>query len=256
MQVETILKHIALEGFCIVENVIPDDQTDKIRDAVITAVDQEKKDTAEKMASLRGKGHRIGGKAIDNVPQLLRHTQVFAQYISDERILGTAEAMFGPYVKTSATIGLINNPGTSRGYWHSDWPFNQTVANHVPAPYPDSALHLSSIWMLTPFNEISGGTLVVPGSHRMPNNPSGDNGVDRDAPYPTEVNAMGNPGSVLLFDSRLWLNLEVEKAGSPEHQRIVVEPNGKGVPTPPIPSSIYEQLPANVKPLYRYWVED
>lgn len=203
----------------------------------------------------------------------------YFEWMTDERVLGTAEAMFGPYVKTSATIGLINNASNDRGYWHSDWPFNQTVANHVPAPYPDAPLHLSSIWMLTPFNEVSGGTLVVPGSHRMPDNPSGENGVDHDAPYPTEVNAQGEPGSVLLFDSRLWhavppnrsdgpriaivirfapwwLNLEVEKADSAEHQRIVVETNGKGVPTPPVPRSVYEGLPEKVKELYRYWVED
>ena len=279
MDVKSILQHLELEGFCIVKNVIPEDKVEAVRDSVITVVDQESKKMADKMATIRGKGHRIGGEGIDNVPQLITHTQTFAPYIADERVLGTAEAMFGPYVKTSSTLGLINRPGNSRGYWHSDWPFNQTVANHVPAPYPDAALHLSSIWMLTSFNKISGGTLVVPGSHRMPNNPSGDNGVDRNSPYPTEVNATGDPGSVLLFDSRLWhavppnksndpriaivirfapwwLNLEVEKAGSPEHQRIVVETNGKGVPTPLIPRPVFENLPEKVKPLYRYWVQE
>ncbi len=279
MDVQEILRHIKLEGFCIVENVIPADKVPEIRDSVVEVVDKEKERTEAALAKTRAKGHRIGGEGINSVPQLFRHSQVFVPYVTDDRILGTAEAMFGPYVKASATSGLINNPGNARGYWHADWPFNQTVANHVPMPYPDAALHLSSIWMLTPFNGVTGGTLVVPGSHRMPDNPSGDNGVDRDAPYPTEVNATGEPGSVLVFDSRLWhavppnksdsprvcivvrfapwwLNLEVEKAGSAEHERIVVETNGKGVPNPSMPRSIYESLPEKAQGLYRYWVED
>lgn len=278
MNVKEILGHLSLEGFCILKDVIPKDKITQVHDSVVDAVERERHKTAEKMDKIRAQGHRIGVDNVDNVRDLITHTQSFVPYISDERVIGTAEAMFGPYVKTSSTSGLVNNPGNSRGYWHSDWPFNQTVANHIPAPYPDAALHLSSIWMLSPFNEVTGGTLVVPGSHRMPDNPSGDNGVDRDAPYPTEVNATGDPGSVLLFDSRLWhavppnrsdsprvaivirfapwwLNLEVEKEGSPEHDRIVVETNGKGVPTPLIPKQIYEDLPENIKPLYRYWVE-
>ena len=278
MDVQEILRHLRLEGFCILENVIPEDKVEEVRDSVVEVIDKEKDRAAAAVAKVRAKGHRIGASGVNNVSQLIAHTQSFVPYLADERVLGTTEAMFGPYVKTSATIGLINNPGNSRGYWHSDWPFNQTVANHVPAPYPAAALHLSSIWMLTPFNEVTGGTLVVPGSHRMPDNPSGDNGVDQDAPYPTEVNATGEPGSVLLFDSRLWhcvppnksdsprvaivirfapwwLNLEVSKAGSPEHQSIVVETNGKGVATPPVPRSVYDSLPDKVKPLYRYWVE-
>lgn len=279
MAIQEILSHLKLEGFCIVENVIPKDKVGEVRDSVIAAIDKEKIRMDEAQAKIRGRGHRIGVAGVHSVLQLIRETQSFVPYMADDRVLGIAEAMFGPYVKTSATIALMNNPGNVRGYWHSDWPFNQTVANHVPAPYPDAALHLSSIWMLTPFNDVTGGTLVVPGSHRMPNNPSGGNGVDPDAPYPTELNATGDPGSVLLFDSRLWhavppnksdspriaitirfapwwLNMEVEKVGSPEHQRIVVETKGKGVPTPLVPRSIYDNLPDKIKPLYRHWVED
>ena len=279
MEVKEILGHIKLEGFCVVENVIPAEKVAEVRDSVVAVIEKEREKTAAAFAQTRAKGHRIGAEGVDNVGQLINHTQAFAPYLADPRVLGTAEAMFGPYVKVSATTGLINNPGNARGYWHSDWPFNQTVAHHIPAPYPDAAINLSSIWMLTPFNSVTGGTLVVPGSHRMPDNPSGNNGVNADAPYPTEMNATGEPGSVLLFDSRLWhavstnksdkpriavvvrfapwwLNLQVDRAGTAEHQRIIVETNGKGGATPPVPSSVYDKLPEKVKPLYRHWVID
>ena len=95
-----------------------------------------------------------------------------SKYLADESILGATEKMLGQHVRISTMTALINNPGVKRGYWHSDWPFNQTVASHVPAPYPDAVMHLSSIFMLTEFSKEKGGTLIVPGSHRSPNNPS------------------------------------------------------------------------------------
>ena len=160
------------------------------------------------------------------------------------------ESIFGPYVRVSSVGAVMNHPGNARGYWHSDWPFNQTVASHVPAPYPDAVMHVTAIFMLSPFTEETGGTLVVPGSHRSTANPSGENGVDRDSAYPTEINAKGQPGDVLLFDSRLWhsvapnnsdrprtaviaryapwwLNLSVKGPGTPDHTQIVVETGGK-----------------------------
>ena len=60
--------------------------------------------------------------------------------------------------------------------------------------------------MLTPFAAETGGTFVVPGSHRWPRNPAaGDmSEMDQDAPYPTECQIEGPAGSVLMYDSRLW----------------------------------------------------
>ena len=120
--------------------------------------------------------------------------------------------------------------------------------------------------------------LIVPGSHRSPDNPSGDNGVDRDAPYPTEVNVTGEPGDVFLYDSRLWhsvadnksgtprvaisvryapwwLNLDVQREGHPDHMRIVVETDGKDSINPLIPARVFESFPDGVNPLFRHWVE-
>ena len=58
--------------------------------------------------------------------------------------------------------------------------------------------------MLSPFSAETGGTLIVPGSHRSNTNPTTDMGVDPMASYPTEMQATGDPGSVMFFDSRLW----------------------------------------------------
>ena len=135
MDVKSILQHLELEGFCIVKNVIPEDKVEAVRDSVITVVDQESKKMADKMATIRGKGHRIGGEGIDNVPQLITHTQTFAPYIADERVLGTAEAMFGPYVKTDSSIdpATLGDIGTQTG--HSIKRSLTTCQRHIQMPH-------------------------------------------------------------------------------------------------------------------------
>ena len=57
--------------------------------------------------------------------------------------------------------------------------------------YPDVVMHVTTLWLLSPFNEENGGTFIVPGSHRANNNPSGDNGIAPARPFPTEMQVTG-----------------------------------------------------------------
>ena len=120
----------------------------------------------------------------------------------------------------------------------------------------------------------------MPGSHRWLNNPSVDGiaGIDRDAPYRSELQIEGEAGSVLLYDSRMWhavapnlsqqprvalvvryapwwLTLNPTLTGRPEHSAMVVETGGKNYEMPPVKKDVYEALPDDVKPLYRHWVD-
>jgi ectoine hydroxylase-related dioxygenase (phytanoyl-CoA dioxygenase family) len=277
LNTDEIVRRVRMDGWCVIPEVIPEREVEAVRDMV---VEEEATASAEHEAfvkEMRAKGHRIGGQGIGLALGLIRVLPDISKYFADETILGAAERMLGKHVRISTVTGLINSPGVKRGYWHSDWPFNQTTASHVPAPYPDAVMHLSSIFMLTEFSKEKGGTLIVPGSHRSPNNPSGDNGVDRDAPYPTEMTVEGGPGDTAFYDSRLWhsvaenpgdtarvaisvryapwwLNLNVQRDGHPDREGIVVETNGKDHVNPNVPQEIYDALPDRAKPLFRHWV--
>ena len=263
MTIEKMLLHLKIDGWCMVEAVIPDNRVDAIRESV--------------EATTYAKGGQTGIKGVATRKGLLAFNQSFAPYLADKRILGIAEALFGPHVRISFTTAHINLPGNARGGWHADWPFNQNNAGHIPAPYPDAVMHLTTLWMLSPFTPETGGTLIVPGSHRSSNNPSGDNGVAPTKPYPTEMQATGRAGSVLMFDSRMWhatttnysdkprvalairyapwwLNLDVLRPGSVERARMVDETGRKENEVQPVPTHLYEALPAAVKPLFRHWV--
>ena len=133
--------------------------------------------------------------------------------------------------------------------------------------------------MLSTFDPENGGTLVLPGSHRLQTNPTAGGEVDPNQPLPTERNAAGNAGSVLVMDSRLWhsvspnrsnrprvalavryapwwLNVEVLRPGSDERRRMVDEVGGNDNEVPSLPRQVFERLPQEVKRLYRHWVVD
>ena len=268
-----------MDGFCIIEGVIPEDDVDEVREEVEDAVSGNRQVVERLQANVRAQGHRIGATGVAALNGLINHVPRFGRYLADSSIVDPCESVFGPYVRVSSVGAVMNHPGNARGYWHSDWPFNQTVATHIPAPYADAVLHVTAIFMLSPFTEKTGGTLVVPGSHRSSTNPSGETDVDRDSPYPTEINAIGDAGSVLLFDSRLWhsvapnrsdlprtaviaryapwwLNLSVQRPGTPDHTQIIAETGGKPSESPLVERHVFEGLPDEAKALFRHWVEE
>ncbi len=278
MESEERVRQLKMDGFCVIEGVIPSDRVDRVRQSVVDAQARHHEEAEAKLAATRAKGHRVGAEGVANLRQVINETQAFAPYLADRRILDLAEASFGPYVRISCTDCVINNPGNERGYLHADWPYNKTNASHLRAPYPDTMMHISTIWMLSPFSAETGGTIVVPGSHRMSSNPAGGGtSTPQDDPYPTEMNVCGDAGSVFVSDSRLWhavapnrsdqprvalliryapwwLNLNPTMIGTPEHTAMVVETGGKNYELPPLRRGVYESLPEDVKPLYRFWV--
>lgn len=263
MDIEEILLHLKIDGYFVLEGVIPKAEAEIIAQSVATTTAVE--------------GRKGGTAGIDATSGLISFDQSFAPYLADRRIIGAAESLFGKHVRISFTTSIINNPGNVRGPWHSDWPFNQLHPGHIPAPYPDAVQHLTTIWMLSPFSVETGGTLVVPGSHHAANNPTGDNGIDPEKTYPTETQARGNPGDVLIFDSRLWhatatnqgntprlglavryapwwLNLDTLMPGSIDRVQMVDEPGLNQPYVTPVPQNIFDSLPENIKPLFRHWV--
>ena len=263
MEQEQLLQRLRTDGWCVIEGVIPDGEVDGVREHVAQSVEKHRNPEAP------------GG--IGHVSSFIRVDQSLAPYLADRRVLGLTEALLGPYVRISFTSATVNYPGNARGGWHADWPFNQNNAGHIPAPYADAVMHLTTLWMLAPFTAENGGTLIVPGSHRTDNNPTGDNGINPLAPYPSEMHAAGPAGSVLMLDSRLWhatapnttdearvsvvvryapwwLNTQVLMPGTADRQRMVDAVGKKENNVPPVPPEVFEALPKQTKPLFRHWV--
>ena len=263
MSVAALKRQIDAEGWCVIEAVIPADEVQPVKESVLASA------ARHKLPDARG--------SLDKVSGLINFDQSFAPYLAEPRLLSLCEELLGEHARISYTTCMVTHPGNGRGAWHADWPFNQNNAGHVRAPYADQVMHVTTIWMLTPFTAET-GTLIVPRSHRQNNNPSGDNGVPADEPHPDELTVSGDAGSVLVMDSRLWhaispnrsaearvalpirfapwwLNLDSLRPGSDERARLTAGGQSENM-TPLVPADVFARLPECVKPLFRHWVDE
>ena len=258
-----LVQQLKADGYCVVDDVIPADDVAAVRASVEETVAQNR--------------HPSSPKNVGFLPGLINYNQSFAPYLASDKLLPIITALLGQPVRISFTSALINYSGNERGGWHADWPFNQRNAGHIPAPYPDRIMHITTLWMLAPFTLENGATLVVPGSHRLDNNPTGDNGHDPMQPHPDEVQATGKAGSVLVFDSRMWhavapstsnegrvaiairyapwwLDLKVLMPGSVERARLQQMTGFKENEVAAVRPDVFDTLPEHIKPLYEHWV--
>jgi hypothetical protein len=255
------------EGFVVIPNVIPSAECDEVAARLYAVADRWRR--AEAFSELN----------VSHVPGLINFDQSVAAYIADDQVLAVAEQLLGKNLRVSFTTLLTNEAGKQRSPWHADWPYNQRNACHMPAPYPDLVMHLTALLMISPFTEQNGGTLVVPGSHREPTNPTDPTlGIDPHAAHPDEFCVTGSAGSVALFDSRTWhaapanpsnqprvsvgvryapwwLNLEPLDPNSGLRRQWVDEPGLYENDQQRLSLETYESLPEKARPLYRHWVK-
>ena len=261
-EMDAHLRSLRLSGFSVIRNVVPSSDVEAVRRSV--------NDTVERVS-----GYSEAG--VGFLSTVLNHNQAIVPYLGNRRLLDLIERLIGPFAHVSFASAIINAPGNTRGRWHSDWPFNQELAGRIPSPYPDALMHLTSLWMLSPFTIETGGTLVVPGSHHSSTNPTGDNGFDPHEPVAGELNATGEAGDVLLFDSRLWhatatnssdmprvalairfapwwLDVSVLRPGSRKRVQMVDETGGIENEAPSLLREVYDQFPEGVRDLFRHMV--
>ena len=128
-------------------------------------------------------------RGVLHLPALLNYDQSLAPYLASSPLLDVIEAHLGPGARITFTTSQTNfTPpgGVSRGEWHADWPCethwpsqttnltadqsnsglaltdNQSNMQRVAAPYPpgpDHSFGITTLWMLSPFTEETGGTV-------------------------------------------------------------------------------------------------
>lgn len=273
----SVIKRLLVEGWCILRGLISADVVGAIREQVIEQTKRQDKDWKAVYSEMIAGGKQVPPSGVGHAQGLINHVPLLAHVVADRRLLDAAEALLGPFVRVSSMSGLVNHPGTERGYWHSDWPFNMGLAAHVEAPYRDIPMQLSAIGMLTDFTPENGATLIVPGSHAFSSNPTAEREVERYRPHPREIQLTGSAGDMIIYDSRLWhavppnttqkarvavtiryspwwLNLEVRRKGSPDYERVVRGSSGKDNSIPLVERAVFDALPESTKPLFMHWV--
>ncbi len=253
-EIEGYLQSLRVQGFCVVERVIPEGEVSTVRESVYRGrrlLQQDREAEQSKRIELerrRNPDFQPGSGPVrpPMAPNAelcdIARNETFAEYLVEPRVLRVAKAMLDTHVciaqtevtKSSKPKGeAISEEQLLLRRWHSDWPHDLTAyggsseepwyhSGAVAQPFPDVCMALSTIWYLgpedvTPYN---GGTWVVPGSHIDPRNPRGpDDGIDERAPIPGEFQISAPAGSVFMQDTRLWHG---GAANQSEHERTTV----------------------------------
>jgi ectoine hydroxylase-related dioxygenase (phytanoyl-CoA dioxygenase family) len=238
-EIEGYVQSLRVQGFCVIDSVIPEDQVNAVRQSVI----QGRQSLQQDREAERSKRREIESRRVPEaelgydpvrppmapVAELcdVARNETFAEYLVEPRVLQVAKAALDPHVRISQTeVNKSSRPSTEplseeqlmRRSWHSDWPHDLTAygpsheepwrhCGAIAQPFPDVCMALSTVWYLgpedvTPYN---GGTWIVPGSHKDPRNPRGpDDGINENAPIPGEFQVSAPAGSVFMQDTRIW----------------------------------------------------
>ena len=253
-EIEGYLQSLRLQGFCVIDRVIPQDGVEAARQSVLEGRALLQEDRAqERERRIAGARERDPDVELGDGPVRpllppaaeicdVARCEVFAQHLAEARVLKVARAMLDPHVRIMQTeVNKSSRPAQQpiteeqrqRRGWHSDWPHDLTAygpneehpwkhCGAVAQPFPDVCMALSTIWYLGPEDVTphNGGTWVVPGSHKDPRNPRGpDDGIDQWAPIPGELQISAPVGSVYLQDTRVWHSTALNQS---EHERTAV----------------------------------
>ena len=236
-------------GFCVIDNVIPADEVDAVREEVVAAQptiarnNQGIKElfdqgaSAEELLGGRAAASNVELRAVRRVglppkpPNDIVWMPQYAQHIAHPVITAVARRVLDDHLRIAQlhpriieTDGPDGTPGgfgrvKHRGRadtreWHTDWPHDLSAYGRgdpkqnvgcIRQPFPDVAMCLVMIWYLTDVDEDSGGTWVVPGSHKDKRNPRGPaDGMTVTAPIPGDIQITASAGSVYIQDSRSW----------------------------------------------------
>ena len=254
-EISGYLESLRVQGFCVIERVIPEDQVDAVRHSVHRGRELLQKDREAELARRleversRNPGYEPPGERPPRPPRQphaelcdIARNETFAEYLAEPRVLRVVKTMLDTHVRILQTeVEKSSKPAEQpvsqeqlrKRTWHSDWPHDLTAygpsseepwkhCGAVAQPFPDVCMALSTVWYLgpqdvTPFN---GGTWIVPGSHKDPRNPQGpDDGINLYAPIPGEFQVSAPAGSVFMQDTRVW---HCSALNQSEHERTAV----------------------------------
>lgn len=181
-EVSRIVRAIRKDGFCVVPNLIPPNQCQKLGRILRRLLRDEKE------ANLRPNGHQ-------RILHLAMKNPAFLDLVTHPLLLAVWRRYLGEDMICSSLTGNALWPGCTEQYWHVDHPY-WTIAQPYPVSPPLAA---QTIWMIDEFTHENGGTAGIRGSHRRQHLPELGSGWTDEATI-----FSGRQGSAILIDGALW----------------------------------------------------
>jgi len=184
--VERYVQTIRLLGFVVIEGRVDEARLLEWRERLDRVL--------ERQVAEGGGREAMSAIAEENTARaLLACDESFLDLALDPVVLAVCERLLGDYFILNQQNGVVNPPagaGHRQASFHRDLPYQHFVSSRP--------LAVSALLCLDDFTRESGGTVVLPGSHRLEAFP--DDGVVAEA----ETQVVARAGSVLVFDSMLY----------------------------------------------------
>jgi ectoine hydroxylase-related dioxygenase (phytanoyl-CoA dioxygenase family) len=187
MDLEAPKRRLLEEGCCVVPNVLPPTETERVRERLWRAAEEsERRGVPTRQIGLDPNEHNV------RVFYLLELDAVFRELIQHPTAIELVTALLGPDFLISNFTANIALPGSKSMELHSD----QGIVVPEPWFHPWS---VNIIWCLNDVDEENGATRYVPGSHK----------IRWASELPADARAKAVPfqasaGSVAVMDGRIW----------------------------------------------------
>ena len=165
---------------------------------------------------------------------------------------------------------IINGNENTRE-WHTDWPhdpwaYGASNENEnlgaLRLPFPDLTFGLVMLWFLTDVDENSGGTFIIPKSHKFKDNPRSSMDISVVSPIEGEIQIKAKAGSVFIQDTRLWHSSSINLNKSQKRVAVLnrwypwwlsvddYAPESRfNIVCRPLSNNDYKNLPEKLKPM-------
>ena len=180
------MEEIERDGWAVIENVLPEEEIDECRRRIDAAY-------AVQVQEFGGEERLAKAQDQNVVRMILAYDDYFVRYINNEIVMEYVRAMLGRNVSLSSQVAILNRPAgdsVNSDVWHRDLQYQHFVCS--------KPLAAQALFCVDEFTAESGGTLILPGSHKFAEFPS-DGYVLKH-----QLQLTAPAGSVIMFDSMLY----------------------------------------------------
>lgn len=197
-------------GYCLIESALSEEQLGHMRERLLEQAEGERlagvalfiHRNNQMVYTLVNKGRCFEG-CIEQDPEFVQAGPVIEQLFTEA---------LGPGWICNSFQSIIAWAGGAPQMLHQD-----QGAIH-PFQTPEAPVLFNSLWYMDDVNEFNGGTLVVPGSHKIISAAGTAGAVGE---LPPAVNLEAPAGTVMLFDGRLLHGTGVNHTDKPRHAMVL-----------------------------------